>query len=100
MEYLNYYEKYLTISIIFLLILKCFGMINFSKITFLQMEDIEQFNEVVFIFNRFLNDFYNLDFVNIFNHIQYASCYMDSIFNFDDFEVEEVIIFLIFYLIF
>ena len=93
--YLSYLEKYLIISIIFLLILKCFGIVDFSQIAFLQMENIEQLNyEFVLFFNRFLNKFYNMEFVNIFDHIQFVSCYMDSNLNLNNLaELEEVIFF-------
>jgi hypothetical protein len=97
-EYLSFTEKYLTTSVIFLLILKCFGMVNFLQIPFLQMENIEYVNEVVILFNRYLNHFYNIEFVNIFDHIQYVSCYMDSVLNFNDVEQMDEVCFIFFYL--
>ena len=77
-DYLYYNEKYLVISVIFLLIFKSFGLLDFSQIPFLQMGELEKYYEVVLIFSRFLNNFYNVEFVNIFDHIQYVSCYMES----------------------
>jgi hypothetical protein len=85
-EYLSFNEKYLTNSIIFLLILKCFGMVDFIEIPFLRRIDIDHIIEIVDLFNRYLNRFYNVNIDNIFDHIQYCSCYMDSILNFDNLE--------------
>ena len=94
-EYLSFSERHLTSSVIFILILQCFGMVDFSQIPFLQMENIEHVKEVVFLFNRYLNHFYSIEFVNIFEHIQYVSCYMDSILNFENVEeFDEVFIYL------
>lgn len=91
-EYLIYSERILCISIIYLLMLKVFNMLDFSKIAFIQMEHIEQFFELNLLFSKFLMNFYSMDFSNIFEHIQYASCYMDSILTFEDNNQNEEIV--------
>jgi hypothetical protein len=78
-EYLQFHEKFLTISIVFLLFFKFYNRINFSEIAFLEISHIDKNQDVIFVFNLFLNKYYNIDYLNIFDHIQYVSCYMDSI---------------------
>lgn len=93
-EYLSYMEKYLTVATIFLLILKGFNIIDFSQIPFLKLDHLEELGILVFVFNKFLNKFYNLEFNNIFDHIQYVSCYMNSNFVYEMENCEKVFFYL------
>lgn len=77
-EYLCFREKYITTSVIFLLLLKFFELVDFNQIAFLQLENIEHIPGIISFFNKYLNIFYKIEFVNIFEHVQYVSCYMDS----------------------
>jgi hypothetical protein len=83
-EYLQLHEKYLTISIIFLIFFRFYGRINFSEIPFLENNHIQENEDIIFIFNKFLKNFCNIEYINIIDHIKYVSCYMDSILFFDD----------------
>ena len=67
-------------------------MVNFSAVDFLRMENISQFYEFNVLFSRFLQSYYSLEFNNIFDHIQYASCFIESILSFDDGQNLEIVI--------
>lgn len=95
-EYLLYSEKILCIALVYLLMLKEFNMVDFSQVGFLQMEDIQYYYEFNLLFSKFLHAYYSLDFINIFDHIQYASCYLDGVLNFNEvINLEDIVSFLL-----
>lgn len=90
-EYLLYFERILCLSVIYLLILKYFNMIDLSQIPYLKMDHVNNYYEFNLLFDRFLNKYYSLEFANIFDHIQYTSCYIESALHFEQINIEEIV---------
>lgn len=90
-EYLWYFERILCLGVIYLLMLKYFRLVDFSLVLYLRMEHVSHLYEFNLLFDRFLNRYYSLEFVNIFDHIQYASCYIESVLHFDEVNVAEIV---------
>ena len=90
-EYLWYFERILCLGVIYLLMLKFFKLVDFSLISYLRIEHVSQLYTFNLLFDRFLNRYYSLEFVNIFDHIQYASCYIESKLHFDDIDFAEIV---------
>jgi len=82
-EYLMYFERILCISVIYLLILEYFNMTDLSSKDYLRIEEINKFNDLNWLFDRFLINFYSIEFANILEHIQFTSCYFGSVLHLD-----------------
>lgn len=99
-EYLWYFERILCLGVIYLLMLKYFRLIDFSKVSYLRIEHVNHLYEFNLLFDRFLNKYYSLEFVNVFDHIQYASCYIESVLHFDEVNLAEIVKFILYIMYF
>ncbi len=98
-DYLFYSEKIICLTLIYLLILKSFNLIDFTKIAYLKIQDIDHLFELNLLFDRFLNKFYSLEFPNIFDHIQYVSCFLDAQLHFDGTGLDNIVKFFILFIV-
>jgi hypothetical protein len=90
-EYLWYVERILCLGVLYLLMLKYFGLVDFSQFSYITIEHVNHLYEFNLLFDRFLNRYYTLEFVNIFDHIQYASCYIATNLHFEDIDLAEIV---------
>lgn len=90
-EYLLFSERILCLSVIYLLLLKYFGFVDFSLVSFIQLEHVNHLHEFNLLFDRFLEVNYSLSFANIFEIIQYASCYMETVLDFEEINVNDIV---------
>ena len=90
-EYLLFSERILCLSIIYLLLLKYFRLVDFSQVSFIMLKHVNHLHEFNLLFDRFLEVNYSLNFANIFDIIQYASCYMESVLHFEEVNFGEIV---------
>lgn len=101
LDFLKHTEKFLVVATIYILILRYYNIVNFSRIYYLSPENVYHVQDLNLIFDIFLNRFYNVEFCNIFEHVQHVSCYVDSEIQFEGYVLtEDVIIYLLIYFIF
>jgi len=90
-EYLFYFERILCLAVNYLIILKYFNIIDFTQIVRLKMSHICDYHEFNLLFDSFLNRYYSLEFTNIFDHIRYSSCNMQSALHFEEIIIDNIV---------
>jgi hypothetical protein len=80
-KFLQFHNDILVNCFIFLLILKMYKLVDFGKIKYLKMKHLSHCKKYMDVFNKYLIFYHGIKIENIFDHIQYCSCYMESIIN-------------------